>query len=49
MEYMDREMTSDSVLSALRKLLHEVGDDPESTPPQVIWATPDGREKLLSR
>jgi hypothetical protein len=49
MEHMDREMTSDSVLSALAKLLDQMGDDPESRPPQVIWATPDGPEKLLSQ
>ena len=48
-EHMDRELTSDSVLSALRKQLLQVEHDLEIKPPPVIWATPDGREKLLSR
>lgn len=45
---MDNGMTLDSRLSALRKLLLKVEGDPEIKPPLVIWATPDGREKLLS-
>jgi len=49
MEHMDRELTSDAVLSALRKQLLHVEHDLEIKPPPVIWATPDGREKLLSR
>lgn len=50
MERMDREMTlDDSRMLELRRLLLQIQGDPEITPSRVMWATSDGREKLLRR